>query len=52
MGGRIFAESDGQGEGACLHLLMPRAMVEDASLEKANERGSRVDGEQVTGAYE
>jgi signal transduction histidine kinase len=35
LGGRIYAESDGPGLGACIHLLLPRAAVESELLESA-----------------
>jgi sensor domain CHASE-containing protein len=35
LGGRMYAESDGAGRGACLHVLLPQAVEANASLENA-----------------
>jgi C4-dicarboxylate-specific signal transduction histidine kinase len=35
LGGRLYAESDGPGRGACLNLLLPRAVPQKSDLEDA-----------------
>jgi sensor domain CHASE-containing protein len=35
LGGRLFAESDGPGRGACLHLLLPQAAANQSLPEAA-----------------
>jgi len=35
LGGRLFAESDGPGRGACFNLLLPRAARSSQSLQEA-----------------
>jgi signal transduction histidine kinase len=34
MGGRLYAESEGPGRGACLHLLLPRNVAEGTGPER------------------
>jgi two-component system NtrC family sensor kinase len=38
MGGRLYAESPGVGQGACLHLLLPQAGSQGAPLAAGAKR--------------